>query len=742
MDTWEEDLDDYYYEHEGDFTDYVPSTIDPGLWATAGTLLICMFILLVALVFLMCRRRRKIRKSRKIAEQQRNEDDESVEGGFARSSFRKAGSNLKAWKEIVSEIKASRTHSKRGKNHGTGVEDVLGRDLFEGGGLVDVAFGYQGSLNEDAASTSTRTRKTRSKKKKSADDYKLMEANDARENPGSCSYLGSLLSYDRETRKLLKLAIPYTISTIATSCFTLLGLAIVGHILGTRDLSAFIMLFYLLELSTMLVRGLIASITPIGSQAIGAEQHELTGKYIQIAILLSLLLYAPLIYVWFQYVDNVMLWFEYDSLTAAVAQRYAKVFVFSGLLEIINTAFFNLLDICGHEKFSATVDVMRGLVKTLATLGVALELRGDLWALTWVGIANVAVDTATMLVLLLHVVRDESMAEFVPGLFWNFALANFATVSSFLKAAVPLSIGHILSYSEWEILFLLAGVLGPAELSVWCIAGSLWSSLEELTFAWGDAAEVRCGILLGSGHADRARLTAHKSLLMGSVGAAIASGLLLGGMPFVPKWFTKDATLQLMLREVLPLIAIGNLILAFGSISWQLLGAQGRYSISTAVQFVGSWLVTIPLGALSSLYLNWNLTGLVAAIVVGYMLSGTLNFVILCCTNWKHRSKRIMAKIAKAGSNSSVVDTDSSDSDNDDNISFRKSADSNLRNDKGREASWEHLKEIESGNEVRVDDATATIASHESKRRVFRLPKPKMMLPPALGKFIWKSDKW
>ena len=193
------------------------------------------------------------------------------------------------------------------------------------------------------------------------------------------------------------------------------------------------------------------------------------------------------------------------------------------------------------------------------------------------------------------------------------------------------------------------------------ILGEIWTALESITTAFGDAAEVRGATLLGAGRPDSARLSAHKSLLMGLGGATFASVVVYLLSSRIPRWITDDIVLQVMVQSLLPLMAIGNLTLALGNMSFQLVGAQARYSLATVVQFIGSWIVTLPLAVSAVTILEWNLQSLVASVVIGYMVSGTLNFVILCSTNWERRSAKIQAKNEKLA----ALDGDS-DSDLDD----------------------------------------------------------------------------
>lgn len=230
------------------------------------------------------------------------------------------------------------------------------------------------------------------------------------------------------------------------------------------------------------------------------------------------------------------------------------------------------------------------------------------------------------------------------GMIGNFAFCNFRVVRLFLRQAVPLSLGYVMSYSEWEVLYIFAGTMGPAEVAAWGLLGDLWGALEAIGLASADAAEVRVATLLGSNEPKRARYCAHKSLLVCVCVAFMLSLPLAALSSYVPGWFTKDETLQGILRDLVPLVCFGNIAMMFGSVSWTLLGAQGRFGLATAMGFIGSWVVTLPLSAISTLVLGYDLQGVVSSVVIGYGASGALNSYFLMRSNWEKLAFNIQRK--------------------------------------------------------------------------------------------------
>ncbi len=213
-----------------------------------------------------------------------------------------------------------------------------------------------------------------------------------------------------------------------------------------------------------------------------------------------------------------------------------------------------------------------------------------------------------------------------------------------LKTAAPLSVGNILLTIEWELLAIFAAGMGESYVAAWGVIGTIWGILEYATDCVASAGEIRVAKLLGNGNPRLAKLSSYKCMFLGNFYASLMSIGFLYGMPYIPAWFSDDEFLNSLVANVLPYCAIGNLTLTMGSLSWTLVGAQGRYSHATYNGCVGSIGVTIPFAVLSTYYLNLGLPGLASAVVVGYMVSGGLNSMTLFLSDWEYISYRVMTR--------------------------------------------------------------------------------------------------
>lgn len=210
------------------------------------------------------------------------------------------------------------------------------------------------------------------------------------------------------------------------------------------------------------------------------------------------------------------------------------------------------------------------------------------------------------------------------------------------KTSMSITIGSLLAYGEWEVLTIFCKFLGPAEVAVWGILGTLWDVLENVTESVGDACEVRVAMLLGAGQPELARISCYKSMYLGFFVALVLSCFLFMLGDDIPTWFTSDQKLQNMLSELIPLFGVGNIGLTIGSIAWTAVGAQGRYRLATAIGYGGSWFVTMPLAILSTLVIGFDLQGQTSALVLGYMVSGAVLTFLIFTSDWAQLSKQVI----------------------------------------------------------------------------------------------------
>jgi Na+-driven multidrug efflux pump len=149
---------------------------------------------------------------------------------------------------------------------------------------------------------------------------------------------------------------------------------------------------------------------------------------------------------------------------------------------------------------------------------------------------------------------------------------------------------------------------------------------------------------MGAGDVRKAKESAYKGMYLGVVVSVYASGILLTISTYLVQWLTPDPTLQRLIFDLLPLIAFGQVSMSVGMVCWNILGAQGRVRVATLIEFAVSWLIVMPMAAILVYVYNFNLSGMVGPLDVGYTLGGVTITYLLITSDWQGLSREVISR--------------------------------------------------------------------------------------------------
>ncbi|KAL3784819.1 hypothetical protein HJC23_013859 [Cyclotella cryptica] len=471
-------------------------------------------------------------------------------------------------------------------------------------------------------------------------------------------YIITLAKYDNESQRILRLAIPFMTNNLIKTLSDLILLAIISQSLGTDSMIAFAMVEVIVGVSSSFMMGWIETVNSLGAMAQGAENYELVGKYLQIAILTYVICEVPMAFIWGFSMHNIILLFGFDENTANISKGYVWVFMADRIMFGILQAFIDFLGLIDRERLGMVFSCSCDLSK-VALVAIVLKANEDT-TLTIVGLTMLA-NTCLFVFLTIVISSCKQLTRpYEYGMIGELSFRDRGVVKALVKTGLPLAVGGLLAYAEWEILTIFAAVLGPAEAATWAILGFVWDVFESTTEAIGDAAEVRCAYQLGKGRPEMAKLSAYKSMLLSLVAASIITTVFLLLNGYLPEWLTTDETIQEMLIELFPLIGLGNLTMTVGMVCWALIGAQARYQLATAINLACSLLITVPLGAVFTVWLRIDLQGLTFSIVVGYVICALIMAIVLLVSDWDALSKNIRERVANGDIDIESCSTDAS----------------------------------------------------------------------------------
>lgn len=142
--------------------------------------------------------------------------------------------------------------------------------------------------------------------------------------------------------------------------------------MGTREVSAFVVVNLLVSLTTKFVGGFYEALATLCSQAIGAKKPRLAGKYVQIATLLYMLFYIPFALIWACYLGAAIRWFGFDEETVRIGHQYGYVLLVDLFIDGVGEAIHGLLDVSGFANWSTFIGALEEVIAFLTILVWAL----------------------------------------------------------------------------------------------------------------------------------------------------------------------------------------------------------------------------------------------------------------------------------------------------------------------------------------------------------------------------------
>jgi MATE family multidrug resistance protein len=309
---------------------------------------------------------------------------------------------------------------------------------------------------------------------------------------------------------------------------------------------------------------------------------------------------------------------------------------------------FNFLSSIEHETFANVIYCNCVIAKASF-----VALAAYLFDVSLIVLGLVLLVTSALVFFLIVIIPTEMgwVEKFEVGL--TGAWIDREVLKDLFKVALPLAFGSLLAYAEWETFTIFATTLGPAEAATWSLDGPLfWDVFESTTEAIGDASEVRVAYQLGKGRPAMAKLAGYKCILLCLIVSILITIVFISLTDVLPSLLTSDATIHAMLAELFPLVALGNITLSMGMVCWTVIGAHGRYHLSTSVEIAITFVVTILIGAVLSIGVNLNLQGLVFAVVTGCSLVAMVLFVSIRVSDWEALSKKIQEQVSADESSS------------------------------------------------------------------------------------------
>ncbi len=255
--------------------------------------------------------------------------------------------------------------------------------------------------------------------KKKHDNENDESREEKEDNSSPCRVLRTIAKYDDETKAIMKLGGPLTLSSVTYDIFDAISTALISRYLGVDALAAYIVTNLLIGLSECLIDGLGSSLNTLCSHAIGMENHKLAGQYVQIASIFYFVLSIPTMGVWWFMMESCIRLFQMNENVVEIGGQYTKLVIFHYIMEGAFDGYTGLLDINGQVLPATIFDIVMSFADMAATWTIVTRPDASLYL---VGVSQLIVSAVSMVLFAVISYYKGWLDPFLPGLVRSFAM--------------------------------------------------------------------------------------------------------------------------------------------------------------------------------------------------------------------------------------------------------------------------------------------------------------------------------
>lgn len=364
----------------------------------------------------------------------------------------------------------------------------------------------------------------------------------------------------RELRCLLDLAVPSALSTYCFFAVSITELSVVGH-LGVDELAAVAYAQMCLDLSILVsMQGFNAGMNALCSQAFGAKNYHLLGKYALLTSLLITVACVPLAFLWWN-LGNILLAAGVTDRVAALAGVYCRL----SLMWLWPRSMFQVLSCFYQAQQIVQPTAVFNLLAVVLNSFLVVGLTHGRFGLPKLGFIGCPLGTAVALFLRLigYVVYMNLYRKFHHHCVWRYDVSflDISILRNLLAVGLPLAGGTLFENAQLLTMTLFAATMGEVQLGTHNAMMELFFFATSPIYAVTSASVTRMGMHLGAGKPKEALLAAQMcgiciALLTGINGVVVVSaqrqlGRLFSDNPQVIDTFSKICALAALAYFVL-----------------------------------------------------------------------------------------------------------------------------------------------------------------------------------------------
>ena len=365
----------------------------------------------------------------------------------------------------------------------------------------------------------------------------------------------------------------------------------------------------------MVGMGVVFGIEPLVSQAHGAGDARKAGEALQQGLVVALVLSVPTILLWC-FTEEFLLLAGQSPALARAAESYVLIQAPAVPFFYAVTALRGYLQCRGIMYPITMIMLAANLLNVLLNW---LLIFGNCGApelgLNGAAVATCCVEVFTLAALVVWIVRGELYKGGWVG--WQREAIRPKRLMNVFRLGVPIGLQVGLEGWAFQISTLCAGLLGTTELASHSIVLNLASLSFMVPLGISIATVTRVGNHIGARKFIDAQRAAWAALSLGGAVMICSASVFIVGREVLPLLYTKDPAVLSLAASIFPIAAAFQLFDGVQVVGAGILRGMGRTRPAAAFNFVGYYVLALPLGGLLAMKLGVGLAGIWWGLCVG-----------------------------------------------------------------------------------------------------------------------------
>ena len=444
-------------------------------------------------------------------------------------------------------------------------------------------------------------------------------------------------NWRRELGAMIALAVPVVLSELGWMAQNIVDTIMVGG-LGPAAIGAVALGNAAYYTPALVGIGLLLGLDTLVSQSYGRKDYDGCHRWLAQGVYLVLIVTPPLMALLYL----ASFGFAPFGIASQVATPAASY------LRILNWGTLPLLLYAGTRRYLQAVGDVRVVTATFVSANL-INWFGN-WVLIYgkLGMPALGVDGAALSTLISRIFMAVALLGFAwryerrrgHPLFRRWPGPSFAALKELVRLGAPASGQILLEVGAWNLTTLFAGWLTPEALATHQIVLNYASLTYMVPLGISAAAAVSVGHAVGAGDPARARRAGWLALSLGTAFMLTAAVVFLVAPGPLIALYTRDAKVMAVAPGLLALAAAFQIFDGVQTVSTGALRGLGDTRVPMIANFVGYWVLGLPLGLTLCFALHWGIRGIwIGLLVALIVIASTL------LRRWKRESERQAASV-------------------------------------------------------------------------------------------------